>query len=544
MLERTIWYSEGEHEGGPHSLEEIQYIMKMYGLKDPKVSWSHLPGKGVYFSKIDKPFHIYSLFSDETRSFSSFKEIKEALDLGQITKDSEVFSISIPSINGWKLEKLLKRGLVTEPSAFEFIKTRMDSSVSILSGANNSGKTFFLKNLKIHLGQQAQILLTGRIKQIGAFQYNEKRLEQLDQENKNFLAQFYANDSNEDNSNYQIEKVFGLLNNNTQDKLTHLISAIIGDEVQFLQTDKNRRQSPWSLYVNDQSINTASTGTRLLITLLTACFDDNYEYLLIDEPELGLSPKSQKKLASILLNDKNRKDFFPHLKGIMLSTHSHLFLDRKNLSNNFIVNKSKRTIEVTQVKSISQFHTLQFEMLGLDFRSLFLPESIILVEGKTDYEYFKRLTQLFVPDHFVAIQYAEGAGNLLEKTRELQMTLGDLRSSPYRKRLFIVLDEVHNTSEVRLVKKGVIQENIIQLSKNGIEHYYPSEVITKIFHCGYQEYHDALSNQSNNIELNGISMSKTFLSSTVIKEMNRDTTIPIEINDFLEKIRSVCQLGS
>ena len=51
---------------------------------------------------------------------------------------------------------------------------------------------------------------------------------------------------------------------------------------------------------------------------------------------------------------------------------------------------------------------------------------------------------------------------------------GDVASSLYRGRLFTVFDQQISTNLARIAAKGVLSGNIVVLSKNGIEHYYPS----------------------------------------------------------------------
>jgi hypothetical protein len=56
--------------------------------------------------------------------------------------------------------------------------------------------------------------------------------------------------------------------------------------------------------------------------------------------------------------------------------------------------------------------------------------------------------------------------------------------SPYKGRIFVVLDSRHNVKEGSLVRNGVEKENIITWKRNGIEYYYPLEILADIFSCG------------------------------------------------------------
>jgi predicted ATP-dependent endonuclease of OLD family len=88
----------------------------------------------------------------------------------------------------------------------------------------------------------------------------------------------------------------------------------------------------------------SSTGSRLVMFTLALMANDVFETLLIDEPELGLTPSLQQKLSDLIFNVDKRNEIFPHLKNVYIATHSHLFLDRTDIENNFTVNKSSDEI--------------------------------------------------------------------------------------------------------------------------------------------------------------------------------------------------------
>lgn len=58
----------------------------------------------------------------------------------------------------------------------------------------------------------------------------------------------------------------------------------------------------------------------------------------------------------------------------------------------------------------------------------------------------------------------------------------ELRNSPYRDRIFAVLDSVHGKDIVdTLAKKGIPEASIVRWSGNGIEYVYPPNIMAEIF---------------------------------------------------------------
>jgi predicted ATP-dependent endonuclease of OLD family len=136
--------------------------------------------------------------------------------------------------------------------------------------------------------------------------------------------------------------------------------------------------------------------------------DNRFTTILIDEPELGLSPRVQAALSKFFQDENERRRYFPHLERIFLATHSHLFLARSDIASNYIVAKQGKRIDLARVQSIGDFHRLQFNLLGNAFESMFFPSAIVVVEGKTDHAYIDRAVQLSFPDRRVTVIPASG----------------------------------------------------------------------------------------------------------------------------------------
>ena len=231
--------------------------------------------------------------------------------------------------------------------------------------------------------------------------------------------------------------------------------------------------------MDGENLRYGSSGTRLLLTLLGILLDERFSVILIDEPEIGLSPTIQAALARFLYNSEQRKQLCPHLRQIYIATHSHLFLDRADFSNNHVVTKAGGTISIKQVESVGDLHQLQFNLLGNTLEALYLPSALVVVEGTTDHRYLERVIGLAQPDRRVTVIPSQG--NVKRKVHELRETLGDLWLSPFRSRLFVVLDSTHQPGLTADLKNlGVQAENVITWDRNGIEYVYPPEILREI----------------------------------------------------------------
>jgi predicted ATPase len=538
MEDDFFWVVDGELFSGPYNRAGLDFYIERKNLNNPKVSWVELPGLGVDYIDLDLRYHVYDFHSTITYSTDSEDELLGWFKEGIVKEGSKVYSHELRHINGWKVERILNLNLKITPTIHDLVKSREGCSLTIISGDNNVGKSYVLKGIQLILGDKANILLAGRIKPIGNIpEYKDDHSKEKQQYFKNFLNSHYNPNSNVDELNNQIERIFSGLKDKDQDKLIELLSKIIEDKFSIERIDNERRFSPWVIKVNDKPVSIASTGTRLSIILLSALFSQDYKHILIDEPEIGLSPKSQKRLAEILLNEKKRKTYFPNIDSIWLTTHSHLFLDRGSIKNNYVVKKEMDSIVINPINSMSEFHNLQFDMLGLDLDSFFLPNALILVEGESDLIYLRKLFNVFLPEQKINVIKASGDGGMLEKLNTLGTTLGNLESNPYRNTLFVVLDQQHDVKVSRIVRMGVLEENIFEWTQNGIEYYYPSELITALFKCEFEDYEKALANSSTFIKINGITFNKTKLAEEVSANITRGTVFNDEFNNFIHRVK-------
>lgn len=423
-----------------------------------------------------------------------------------------------------------------------FIEKRTSVGLTILCGPNNSGKTFFMNSLTEKTGENSYILAVQRY--YNANQFSSSNIDPNRKTNiyRNILGNFHNDSVNNEKNHFDLNRIISDMVDTNRTKLFKICEKILGENIKLVDLQEGNKFSPSYVSVNGSNLSFASAGTRLLLTLIGTLIYDIYDTFYIDEPELGLSPKIQFDIANFLYDLKNRKKYFPHIKNLFISTHSHIFLDRNNINNNFEVSKTDNVITLKQINSMSSFHSLQFNLLGNTFESLYLPSLIVIVEGKTDYNFIKRSLEIIFPKNKITVIPTNSDGEIIRELIHLQNVLHDVEKSPYRDRIFVVLDK--NLSSPTIVgdieKRKIPKKHIIQWENNGIEYVYPVEIMRTIYSCGKDDVRNISIENDDNVTFNNITFKKSDLCDEVVKMLNKDTKFPSEFNTkFINQIEEV-----
>jgi hypothetical protein len=277
--------------------------------------------------------------------------------------------------------------------------------------------------------------------------------------------------------------------------------------------------------VDGYNLSYTSSGFRLVTTLLTSLLDRDYTHLLVDEPELGLSPEIQGVFADWLLDPTKRSEFLAHMAGVTLATHSPVFLDRKNIQNNVIVDRVGTDITLKRVESVQELNGLQFRLLGNRFETLFLPSAILLVEGKTDHAYLTRLLSLRRPRSTVSVIHTSSDGRMRDVMAVARQMLGDISRSPYSQRIFAVLDSRHGHGlRDHLAQIGIKPEHIVVWAGNGIEFVYPRGILEHRF-----GQFSEIKIDDDVVTINGHSVTKQELNDYVVNHLRGGEELPDEL---------------
>ena len=84
-----------------------------------------------------------------------------------------------------------------------------------------------------------------------------------------------------------------------------------------------------------------------------------------------------------------------------------------------------------------------------------------------------------------------------------------------------------------LVEMGIINNNIVEWTRNGIEYAYPATILAEIFMESPDHVYDKLQLKDDVISANGISRTKNELKNEVIARLVVDTKLPLELETKL-----------
>lgn len=300
-------------------------------------------------------------------------------------------------------------------------------SLTVICGRNNSGKTFVLRQMLRDLGNTASYLGPARYQNftlLAAIQSVAKKGPEKYQE---ILNHINNNEQNIDNSPINLGEAISNLRDTQRTKLFNLVEILLGAKPSIQKIIPDNDMSQRYVEVDGYNISFSSSGIRLVTTLLCSLIDSDFEHFLIDEPELGISPEVQGVLADFLFDDEKREEHFPHIKSVTLATHSPVFLDRKNVSNNFFIDRDFPEIKVRQISDVQDLNSLQFLLLGNRFETLYLPSAILFVEGKCDFKYFDAAVKKRFPDHLVSVVQCNGDDRVKERVYLANQMFGKIQ---------------------------------------------------------------------------------------------------------------------
>lgn len=492
--------------------------------------------QGILYHDIDCEFHVYT--DSGYRSCNSYSDLVDLVS-EDVPLDSPVFSFkgSRPEST---LEQIIgENNLSFDPTIREFLETRLHAKQTVICGRNNAGKSTVLKEVRKYLGAQACLLLTNRFSNIGSLRYNSPRSPYNEEHFRHFLQQ--ANKKNNiDNAHINVER---LLSELSQEQLNLLFDVYARCMKITLEIQKSDRDKPFSdhvLLIDGQPSELASTGTRLALTLVLAALSDDFTHLIVDEPELGLSPDVQSAISGIFFDEQARATYFPHLQHVWVATHSHLFLDVQNINNNFQVSRVDAKIALSQITDLPNLHDTQLNLLGNNLASLFLPSAIVLAEGESERIYLSSIARSLYPEQKLIVIDCEGDSRVNQKVIDLSSLLGGIETSPYRARVLVVLDKVNSVNTQELIGRGIPKDNIIIWDANGIEYAYPPRAMASIFKCSIDKVFDEIVVSSNHVEANGIRYTKAALAQKIAEKIDSTTEFTAEFDEkFHRKLKTV-----
>ena len=193
-----------------------------------------------------------------------------------------------------------KQDLEFVPSLQLFGQSRSQERYTVLAGPNNSGKSLTLRWLKSTLGRSAYFVGTNRFYHVYHLSTGVRQANELEQFESNFQSQFHDDSHNHEQNVFDLGRILQGLKDVRRNQLFELCGSLIGATFSLQLVEPGNDLSPRYIDMDGQNLSVGSTGTRLLMTVLGLCMDDRFNTILIDEPELGLSPKVQSALSNFL----------------------------------------------------------------------------------------------------------------------------------------------------------------------------------------------------------------------------------------------------
>jgi hypothetical protein len=179
-------------------------------------------------------------------------------------------------------------------------------------------------------------------------------------------------------------------------------------------------------------------------------------------------------------------------------------------------------------------------LLGNRFETLYLPSSIVLVEGKCDHKFIERVLSIRYPQSQTSVISANGDARIKEILNVAKGLFSDIQKSPYRDRIFVVLDSVHGKGlPAEIESMGIPRDNIIIWEKNGIEYYYPENIVDSIYGIGSD-----ICIENDIVSRNGIKYSKNELADKVVAALQANTPMnSVFQKTFLDRVERTLALS-
>lgn len=199
---------------------------------------------------------------------------------------------------------------------------------------------------------------------------------------------------------------------------------------------------------------------------------------LIDEAELHLHPSAQRALKLALLD-------IAATDQVMINTHSSVFVaDDHALQNTFKVNKASKVTEIAEATDNDRADII-YDLLGGSPADLLLPKNFLIVEGRSEYFFIKKIVDRFYAGQFGAIKVIYASGDIDQQERGiiavhemLKPIIGD-ETPVYKDRVVVLLDKPNSSQQTKYdqFKQGYpylfSNNQVFELTENSLEEYYP-----------------------------------------------------------------------
>jgi hypothetical protein len=229
----------------------------------------------------------------------------------------------------------------------------------------------------------------------------------------------------------------------------------------------------------DVAVYMQGSGLRGLLPILAALTNSNVQVVLIDEPEISLEPRLQKALRDLLIDASVEKT-------IVLSTHSHLFLNRVQGqidSNQLVTRDAAKQTVVRTLTTPRDLFEVTFDLLGSSTEDLFFLRNYVIVEGASDQQIVEKVLELLdTPSPTIKVLSAQGVDTVRDTVWSVVRALVPLvvNDSPYAERVVAIIDKPNDPNAVNVQKlRADLVDRLYVLEEPSIEEYMPAAIYEK-----------------------------------------------------------------
>ncbi|MFA7192011.1 MAG: AAA family ATPase [Candidatus Paceibacterota bacterium] len=262
------------------------------------------------------------------------------------------------------------------------------------------------------------------------------------------------------------------------------------EEIQITKEELNRFSSRPKVTIGGHAPRLQGTGTIAVLSIIIQLFNPLIKVLAIDEPELSLEPRMQKKLFELIKEAAFGRNGVPR-KKVLIATHSHLFMDRDIILNNYQVTKVEGQIAIKQITTQEELNEGIYNLLGSSPTDLHFPGNIVVVEGRSDSVFLRGVLGEMVKtgicnNRSIVFHFLDGYDEALTGTKAVVQMLKTQAYVPvYLKLICGIFDNPAQNKglidEIRDFMGDADASRFILLEKPAIEFYYPVEIISEIF---------------------------------------------------------------
>lgn len=356
-----------------------------------------------------------------------------------------------------------------------------NGKLNIFVGHNNSGKSNLLIDINTHFGNSCDI--------VSPMRFVTTNEAQMVGDRDQFSQQRSASRKNKSDDTPEIAgpnpiQELACLDDKHRTLMCDWHNRYFGKlAVEF--DPSNRLVSP-TVTIDGRKPTVQGSGSRTVLAILVRLFDPKLLVVCIDEPELSVEPVTQKRLFELITRISKGDDELPS-KQIYIATHSHLFLDRSDIGNNYLTRKEGNQTKFERCASQAQLDDLVFRLLGNSPADLFFPSNVIVVEGESDAIFLSEIVKRW-PDggrrEGLRVHFAGGDSQVPTAAASIVQMLKSVAYTPvYKDKLCVLFDdgvEQQLIDDAKAFLGDHVSERVKQLSGHGIEYSYPKSCLAAI----------------------------------------------------------------